>query len=371
MSTTIPLQASGVTVPIYPSGRQDSVTLYNAGDAVAFVDSQPQAASGYPLSPGSTLSWDAKRPLYAACAKGAPTSLLVTDNGGAVFDASAIAGQILSQGLAQSIASSILATGVQTVNNPVRIVDKSFTSPGPSTAGTQHVISATYEGWGIGTPDPFAEPLDTSRVGSLIISISNSLPPSTMTRPEYQVQIFWTDAFYDNTIYTLEAGGAIQVPVVYAGIEIISVTEYTCQATTVTNVEVYTSQQQIAQARRVSIDARGSAWNGYVGVGMKTTGVRLNIADNTQAAVIPTIGGEATLSFYSEGSYTRCQLTPYIVSPAGVRTSAPIEAIPNTTNGQLQTKRIILPFEPMYLIVSHNGSNVNVTVALTHTERVY
>ena len=367
MSTTIPLQASGTTVPIYPSGRQDAVTLYNTGDAVAFVDSQPQAAQGYPLSPGSTLSWDAKRPLYAACAKGAPTSLLVTDNGGAVFDASAIAGQILSQGLAQSIASSILATGVQTVNNPVRVVDKSFTSPGPSTAGTQHVISATYEGWGIGTPDPFAEPLDTSRVGSLIISISNSLPPSTMARPEYQVQIFWTDAFYDNTIYTLEAGGAIQVPVVYAGIEIISVTEYTCQATTVTNVEVYTCQQQITQARRVSIDSRGSLWNGYIGVGLKAT-LEKPCASGTLLAVIPSMGGECDITF---NCATVASLFVQQRSGTGVAVSNSMELKVTAANG-FANARMILPFEPLYLFLSHGaGTPINAYTSIRHTERVY
>lgn len=115
MSTQAVPIAAGRCTPIYPGGYQSAVNVKNTGTTTAYLDTQQGVASGYPLSVGSSLVWDAKRPLFVSADPGAGTTVIVTDNGGALFDASAVASQILGQGLSTQIASSIFASGIPVV----------------------------------------------------------------------------------------------------------------------------------------------------------------------------------------------------------------------------------------------------------------
>lgn len=59
---------SGVD-PIFPSGPGQTVTIFNNGPATVFLgrDTSLTPDTGYPLSVGGSMVWDAKNPLYATC----------------------------------------------------------------------------------------------------------------------------------------------------------------------------------------------------------------------------------------------------------------------------------------------------------------
>lgn len=99
-----------------PNGFSTDVMVTNAGAATAFLDTDHQQilGDGYPLSAGSSKVWLTGRPLWHSSPTG--TQLVITDEAGLVFDAGAIAGQILDQGLADAIADQIKLAGVPVVN---------------------------------------------------------------------------------------------------------------------------------------------------------------------------------------------------------------------------------------------------------------
>lgn len=113
MSTTYSVRNG---VAIFPAALQTACTLKNTGDNVVCVDSAniPDAASGFPLGAGSSMVWDANRPLYAYSELG--TTLLVTENSGNLFDSQAIAQSLANSGLAAEIAQHIQVSGAPPIN---------------------------------------------------------------------------------------------------------------------------------------------------------------------------------------------------------------------------------------------------------------
>lgn len=108
MSTTYSVRNG---VAIFPAALQTACTLKNTGDNVVYVDSAniPDGASGFPLGAGSSMVWDANRPLYAYSELG--STLLLSDNAGNLFDSQAIAQSLIDSGLAADIAQQIQLSG--------------------------------------------------------------------------------------------------------------------------------------------------------------------------------------------------------------------------------------------------------------------
>lgn len=104
----------GITGPvaIYPAGLQSACTLKNVGDNDIYVDSQSIPVgipAGFPLGKGSSMVWDAERPLFASSPLG--SELLISENSGNLFDAQAIAAEITAGNLAQEIAQQVSLYG--------------------------------------------------------------------------------------------------------------------------------------------------------------------------------------------------------------------------------------------------------------------
>ena len=117
-SNTLTVGATGVEVFI-PNRPHPATTIVNQGPGVAYLasDGVPVApwSNAHPLQAKSTIVWDKDAGLYIG-ADDPTTVITVTENAGQVFDASAIAGQILSQGLALDIAQQIALNGVPLID---------------------------------------------------------------------------------------------------------------------------------------------------------------------------------------------------------------------------------------------------------------
>lgn len=145
MADLYDVQTSGIggrNLPVWAAGVPHPVaTLVNTGTVTLYVDQSPTAGTfGQPLSAGSTLLWDADRPLYAWTASGAG-ELLVADNTGLGFDAGAIAAQLNAQGLPLAIAQQINLAGVPAIDVPTSLLSATGTASG--TAYTSPLINAS------------------------------------------------------------------------------------------------------------------------------------------------------------------------------------------------------------------------------------
>lgn len=107
----------------YMSGSYPSpVSVINTGSVTVYLDDEPQTdvSRGRPLGPGSTVVWEANTPLWLI-AESAAGEVRISDSSGAMFDAGAIASQILGQGLAGEIASAISLSGVPVIDAPAEL----------------------------------------------------------------------------------------------------------------------------------------------------------------------------------------------------------------------------------------------------------
>lgn len=150
-----------------PNRKNPAVTIYNSGSATVYLDNQDpvgQASSGQPLSAGSSIGWDEGRALYATTDIGQISSVVVTENGGNIFDAGAIAAQILAQGLAQQIAANIAISGAPPIDKFTQVASTTFN-------GGTSVI------------------LDASSYQSLTVTLDQGVPP----RVAVDVIVRWTD----------------------------------------------------------------------------------------------------------------------------------------------------------------------------------
>lgn len=104
--------------PIFPSGSAETLTVKNIGTTTLYLDTAPTVGlNSFPLGPGSSQSWDANRPLWAA----GMGTLLILENSGNLFDANAVATEILAGGLAAEIASQINIAGVPNYSRKVNL----------------------------------------------------------------------------------------------------------------------------------------------------------------------------------------------------------------------------------------------------------
>lgn len=167
-----------------PNGYGDDVTILNTGTATAYIDSDQQdsTTSGQPLSAGSSLTWTKGQPLWTVAPT--PTTLVVSDNSGPIFDAGAIAAQILAQGLAAQIASAINVVGVPAIESATVLLNYSqVTTAGQSTI-------------------PLGAPLDVSRYQSLRIYCSDTYIIGGAYPPPRPYEITW----YADALGTIPVG---------------------------------------------------------------------------------------------------------------------------------------------------------------------
>jgi hypothetical protein len=118
--TVTDVGVSGRNTPVWrPGVPHEAATLINAGAVTVYLDENPSArTAGQPLSAGSSVLWDADRGLYAATAAGTTSTLVVSPNQGAGFDAGAVAAQLIDQGLAGDIADAISIAGAPPIDAP-------------------------------------------------------------------------------------------------------------------------------------------------------------------------------------------------------------------------------------------------------------
>ena len=106
---------------IYPSGLQSALTLKNVGAETVYLDSKANVnMGGFPLGVNSSIVWDANRPLYAYADNG---QLLVSENSGNLFDAQAVAAEIIAGGLAGDIAAQIAINGVPQIAKRIDLLN--------------------------------------------------------------------------------------------------------------------------------------------------------------------------------------------------------------------------------------------------------
>src|SRR5665647_307202 len=126
---TIP---STTPVQIFPAGLQTSVSVVNTGANMVYLSSIANAYQGFPLAGGNAVPWEAKHPLYAYAANGAPTTLFVTD--------SALAAQTTN--VSATLTGPIAVSAIDTPVNIAGVVDVSGSNVGVTGAVT--AVSYTH-----------------------------------------------------------------------------------------------------------------------------------------------------------------------------------------------------------------------------------
>lgn len=111
--TTYPINTPNFS-PVLVNGLPSSLTLYNSSTSLSIVINDSSAGNGYPMAPGSTISWDAGKALYASCTGTA--NLVVLDNAGNIDNPQILAQLIVDSGLGQSVADALKVTGVPVFN---------------------------------------------------------------------------------------------------------------------------------------------------------------------------------------------------------------------------------------------------------------
>lgn len=154
-------------VPVYPSGNQAALMLKNVGTVTLYLGSTAAVnATGYPLGVGSSIIWDAGRPLYAYAVNGL---LLVSENTGALFDAQAVASEIIAAGLAQDIADKIAIGGAPPINKYTLLATYSDTLPVYPTAFSQYFSDLNYNTLTIAISETIASGLTPFTLGQVSI----------------------------------------------------------------------------------------------------------------------------------------------------------------------------------------------------------
>jgi hypothetical protein len=105
-------------IPNYIGQTTDTVIIVNVDPAnTVYLSDTATTQKGFPLDPGSTLSWDAGRPLYAYLTDATkPASIVLTKNQGQYTSTKAIATALLQSGLASQIAADIQLKGAPPID---------------------------------------------------------------------------------------------------------------------------------------------------------------------------------------------------------------------------------------------------------------
>lgn len=125
-------------------GYSTPLTVYNAGPInVQLTEDVNGTSTGFPLQPGSSIVWDAGRPLNAYVQTGvAGTAVLVVlDNGGQISNPTAIANALLTAGLATAIGNAISITGAPPINVFDQFATLQFTSSGANFTSVIYDVS--------------------------------------------------------------------------------------------------------------------------------------------------------------------------------------------------------------------------------------
>lgn len=182
MDNTYQLTAALGLVNIFRDGYPEPLTVYNSGTLDLLVtDDDTGTSDGFPLSPGTTIVWDAKRPLAAQVVAGevGTGTLVVLDNSGAVSNPSAIAAALLVGGLAGAIASAIAISGAPPLN-AYNVIGQ------PSVLNAGSLTSPTFA------------PQDVRKYNSIVATVHMSplVGSFTTSKPAYRSMAFqW---FTDN-----------------------------------------------------------------------------------------------------------------------------------------------------------------------------
>lgn len=194
------LSGSATSVQEFPLPR-DLFIVNQSTTATVYLDTTRgvTATSGMPLPPQSTKRWESGDPCFAICASGETATINVSDNAGELNNPAAVAGQILTQGLAGSIASAITLSGVPIIDSPTQLYDD-----------TQIVASNNF-------PNDTGL-IDVSRYQTVTFSVqeTNMGTPGLVSIRDYTLQ--WLDSVgnvldVDNFMTSLCSGTFLQAKV--------------------------------------------------------------------------------------------------------------------------------------------------------------
>lgn len=232
------------------------VSVINTGAVTVYLDDEPQTdvSRGRPLGPGSTVVWEANSPLWLI-AESAAGEVRISDSAGAMFDAGAIAAQILGQGLAGEIASAISLSGVPVIDAPVELHSS---SQSPATGVT-----------GVSTPI-----IDVARYQSVMLTTLeiNSGTPPVGIRP---MTVQWFADAAGTQVLALEtfaapiAAGLVEahLPVRGAYMRINPAGATTGAGTVTLTLDVFGSYRAVARSRMRIVPAGLAGSSGAVASG--------------------------------------------------------------------------------------------------------
>lgn len=109
--------ASEQPIQIYPAGLQASLLIRNNDSTNHVFLATVASGTGFDLGPGSAIVWSPGNALYASVTLGKPVTVTLLDNGGDLFDASAIAAQISISGAPPVDAPVTLVSSTSNVGN--------------------------------------------------------------------------------------------------------------------------------------------------------------------------------------------------------------------------------------------------------------
>jgi len=109
MITTYPITTTTFS-PVLINGLPTPLTLFNSSTSLTININDTSGGNGYPMAPGSTVSWDAGKPLFASCSNKA--DLVVLDNAGNIDNPQILAQLIVDSGLGQAVANALVASSL-------------------------------------------------------------------------------------------------------------------------------------------------------------------------------------------------------------------------------------------------------------------
>lgn len=115
----------------------EKTTIYNVGTSTVYVTATPTTTGGFPLNAGDSLSWDPGSALYVYSTVAG--KVYVSAEGHEYTSAQAIASQIMTAGLADSIAERIQVRGAPPIDKLTSLATTTF--PPPFTGNPSILIS--------------------------------------------------------------------------------------------------------------------------------------------------------------------------------------------------------------------------------------
>lgn len=350
-----------------PGGYGDDVTVLNTGSATAYLnDGSPDSTTdGQPLSAGSSLIWTKGQPLWVIAP--AATTLVVSENTGPIFDAGAIAAQILAQGLASQIATAINVVGVPAIESATIL--EQFSS-----------VTALNANPGIG-----GIPIDCSRYQSLRMYFSETYAIGGAYPPPRPYTITW----YADAAGTIPVGfdsfnvptgtNAALVPAASAVVAVPCRGPYFDLGAQSVSVGPSTVGAIVLGSYRPVQDLKWSkltdGFSGSSGVAITSAlgdqGGTFSISSALAAGTVidyPILPGGDCMSMLSIGANT-AQCTFLIRDLYNNRfvynRPVPVTAAP----GNLFVERLVLPNSPVSVAVTIAGANVSVNWTLVSVDK--